>query len=151
MRKNPLFRVLRVDKMVYAALEATLRLYLLEQFERIPVLNMLSVTAESLRPIADAWRDELQRLLPHAAFQVERTVCYVGGGVAPMKQIDSCAVSVKDPRLSSSDIAGALRQSDPPIVARIDEDRVFFEVRTLQEEEKRMITAALQRILSAQS
>lgn len=151
MRKNPLFRVLRVDKMVYAALEATVRLYLMERFGQVPVLKMLSATADSLHPIADAWRSELQRLLPRASFQVERTVCYVGGGAAPMKQIDSCAVSVKDPRLSSSDIAGSLRQSDPPVVARIDEDRVYFELRTLQEEERRIITAALQRILSAQS
>ena len=151
MRKNPLFRVLRVDKMVYAALEATLRLYLLDRQDRVPVLRMRSVPAEDLRRLAEAWRAELQGLLPQASFRVEQTVCYAGGGVAPMKGVDSYALSVTDPHVASQEIAALLRRSDPPVVARIGEDRVYFELRTLQEEERRKITAALQRILAAHS
>ncbi|HSP07669.1 MAG TPA: L-seryl-tRNA(Sec) selenium transferase [Acidobacteriota bacterium] len=151
MRKNPLFRVLRVDKMVYAALEATLRLYFMERFDRIPVLKMLSVSGNDLKRAADNWQAELNPLLPGASLQVEQTVCYAGGGVAPMKGIDSCALSLKHPKLSAQELAASLRKSEPPIVARIDEERVYFELRTLLEEDRSIITAALQRIWSAQS
>lgn len=147
LRKNPMFRALRVDKMVYAALEATLQLYLMQQFERIPVLRMISISREQLNEAAQAWRLELERALPEVTVSIENTVCYIGGGVAPMKGIESSAVALRHSSKSPLQIAAALRKWDPPIVARVADDRLYFEIRTLTQQERDTITTALQTIL----
>lgn len=149
LRKNPLFRALRVDKMVYAALEATLLLYLRGQRERIPVLRMLFETAETLEHRAAAWLLDLQTRFPECLWQVESTLNYIGGGVAPMKGLPSCAISFSHPNRTAEQIAHALRESDPPVIARIEEDRLFFELRTLTPQEQETIAAALEKFLKS--
>ena len=67
-----------------------------------------------------------------------------------MKGVDSMAVSLQHPGFSAREIAAALRKNNPPIIARIDEDRVLFELRTLENEELEVITGALCRILLSQ-
>ena len=151
LRKNPMFRALRVDKMVYAVLEATLRLYLMQQPDRIPVLRMISISREQLNEAAQAWRVELQRALPGISVSIESTVCYIGGGVAPMKGINSWAIALQHQVKSAQQIAGALRKSDPPIVARVAENRLYFELRTLTHQERDTITTALQTILKMEN
>lgn len=148
MRKNPLFRAMRVSKMIYAALETTLLLYLRRRFEEIPVLAMLSAPAESLKQRGQIWLDVLKTKFPEASFEVEKTTTYVGGGVAPMKGLDSYAVSLTHPKFSAHEIASLLRQSTPPVIARVEEDRVFFEMRTIRDHEVEPINRALQKVLS---
>jgi L-seryl-tRNA(Ser) seleniumtransferase len=148
MRENPLFRVLRVSKLVYAAMEGTLLLYRKQEYSRIPVLAMLSQSAETLKSRAEQWLDVLGKQIRSGVFQVEPTTTYVGGGVAPMKGLPSYAVSVTHPDFTAEEIASRLRENDPPIVARVEEDRVYFEMRTIRPDEQNLITMALRDILS---
>jgi L-seryl-tRNA(Ser) seleniumtransferase len=143
MRANPLFRALRVDKMIYAALEATASLYLNDQTERIPVIRMLFTEASELKSRAEAWCEALRKKFPNAEFQVESTTCYVGGGVAPMKGLPSFAVSATFHGSKPAELGRRLRQAEPAVVARIDADKVFFELRTLSEKEQEEITEIL--------
>jgi len=147
MHTNSLFRVLRVSKIVYAALEATAMLYLNDETDNVPVIRMLNVEASELESRAEKWCGELKAKFPNVEFKVEATTCFIGGGVAPMKGLSSFAVSVVHPELNSVDVATKLRQSKTPIVARIDEDRLFFELRTLTEQDQKTITTELTEIL----
>ena len=146
LRRNPLFRALRVDKMTYAALEATLLLYLKGQQERVPVIAMLSQSADDLKQRASLWLSELEAVFPQQSWHVEETTNFVGGGVAPMKGLASFAVSLTPPT-SADEIALRLRTSDPPVVARVEEDRIYFELRTITEPELKVITSILRSIL----
>lgn len=148
LRKNPLFRALRVDKMTYAALEATLMLHLSGKASRVPVIRMMSEPANNLSKRGTAWIEKLRQLVPAARFTLEATECFIGGGVAPMKGLPSFAVAVTHPEHSAEEIARQLRQYDPPIVPRIEEDQLFLELRTLSDEEESAVTTALQKILN---
>lgn len=148
LRSNSLFRALRVDKMVYAALEATLLQYLKGEASHIPVVSMLSTPLTQLELRGKTWLFDLEREFPKAAWKLESTTCYVGGGVAPMKGLPSAAISVSHPDLSAETLCRQLRESNPSIVARIEENRVFLELRTISGEEEPMISAALRKILT---
>lgn len=147
MHANPLFRVVRVSKVVYAALEATAMLYLNDETDNIPVIRMLNADPSELESRAEKWCEELKAKFANAEFKVESTTCFIGGGVAPMKGLSSFAVSVVHPDVNSIELAAKLRQSKTPIVARIDEDRLFFELRTLTEQDQKTITTELTEIL----
>ena len=148
MHSNPLFRVLRVSKIVYAALEATALLYLNDETDSIPVMRMLNADASEMEVRAGKWCVELRSKFPNSEFKVEATTCFIGGGVAPMKGLPSFAVSIVHPEVNSVELATKLRQSKTPIIARIDEDRLFFELRTLTEEDQTTITTTLGEILN---
>lgn len=147
MHTNPLFRVLRVSKVVYAALEATAMLYLNDETDNIPVIRMLNADASELESRAEKWCQELKARFANAEFKVEATTCFIGGGVAPMKGLPSFAVSLVHPEMNSVELAARLRESKTPIIARIDEDRLFFELRTVTGNEQEEITIALAEIL----
>ena len=72
---------------------------------------------------------------------------FIGGGVAPMKGLPSFALALQAPQLSAQQIAQRLRASDPPVIARIEEDRVFFELRTISVAEQTILVSALEKIL----
>ena len=147
LKNNPLFRALRVDKLIYAALEATLALYLKKQYTEIPVIAMLSQSVEHLKERGEQWLQQLRSAIANCSFELETTSCYVGGGVAPMKALQSVAISVTSPQHTTQKIAELLRKNDPPIVARIESDHVYFELRTITAEEEGIITSALHKIL----
>lgn len=149
LRKNPLLRALRVDKMIYSGLEATFLAYLKGTHEKIPVLQMLSKTSEQLRKTAERWKTELQQEFPTEIWKLEATQNFIGGGVAPMKHLPSYAVSLFSGDRSLDAVAAALRASEPAIVARMEEQKIFFEVRTLSEADQKEITFALRKILRA--
>jgi L-seryl-tRNA(Ser) seleniumtransferase len=147
MHSNPLFRVLRVSKVVYAALEATAQLYLNDETDSIPVIRMLNTDAADLEMRAQKWCEQLKTKISNAEFKVEATTCFIGGGVAPMKGLPSFAVSVVHPEMNSAEVASKLRHWKTPIIARIDEERLFFELRTLTGEDQTTITTTLVEIL----
>ena len=70
----------------------------------------------------------------------------VGGGVAPMKGVPSFAVSIEIPGLKPSELGRLLRLAETPVIARIDADRVFLELRTITEEEQKEITNTIEKI-----
>jgi L-seryl-tRNA(Ser) seleniumtransferase len=146
MRANPLCRALRVDKATLAGLEATARLYRdpVRALERIPTLRMLAYGTDELRPRADLLAARLGEG-GVADVAVEPTRGAVGGGTYPEVALGSWGVV-----LSASGgphrLAAALRMGDPPVVARIEDDRLVLDVRTVDPAE---LETLVDRILDA--
>jgi len=141
-RSNPMFRALRVDKMIYAATEATLTSYAKGREQDVPVIAMVSQKLEDLKKRAYLWLESLRKLYPNEQWAVEETQNFIGGGVAPMKALPSCAVTLR-PKKAAHELAQLLREAVPPVVVRVEDDRMFFELRTIGTEEEESITTAL--------
>ncbi|HVP58024.1 MAG TPA: L-seryl-tRNA(Sec) selenium transferase [bacterium] len=134
MKSNPMARALRLDKLTLAALEETLRIYLEPEKlpERIPTLAMLASPASDLearaRRAAEAIRD---RVGPGLKVSVERAASQVGGGSLPLANVETAAIVLVSSRLSPDELVTALRKCEIPIIARIGEDKVFLDFRTI--------------------
>jgi L-seryl-tRNA(Ser) seleniumtransferase len=147
-RRNPMSRALRVDKLVYAALEATLAAHVRgKAFEEIPVLRMLALPAETIRSrvLALAGRLEGASAL---ALEVRPGSSFVGGGAAPDAEIPSFVLALSGRGRSAESLLEALRRNDPPILARISEDRVLLDLRTIAPEEEAIVERALKALSS---
>lgn len=142
LRKHPLFRALRVDKMCYAALEATLGAYLREDVEELPVLRMMRLPAEELLRRCE----KVAASVSGADIQVVPVQTMIGGGSAPGRSLSSFALSVGVAGLSANALAKALRHQSTPIVARVEEARVLLDLRTVAEEDDARLTEALRKI-----
>jgi L-seryl-tRNA(Ser) seleniumtransferase len=145
MRANSLFRALRVDKLTYAALEATLLLYLRQDYARIPVLRMMSLSPEAV----EARAEELVRKLPPGGkikAQILAGESLVGGGAAPSSQLPTRVLALTHAGLTAEELGHRLRTSDPPVIARVEEGRVLLDLRTVFADEDRLIAEALGRI-----
>ena len=129
LRRHPLQRALRADKLSLAALEGTLGLYL-DRPEEIPVLRML-------REPADAVQARAERLALALAGEVEETVARVGGGALPLAELPSFACAVEE------ELAAALRVGDPPVVAVVRDGRTLLDCRTLSDEEAAEVAEAV--------
>jgi L-seryl-tRNA(Ser) seleniumtransferase len=129
IRKNPLLRALRVDKLTYAALEATL----LEHFSgdpmSIPVERMLSIPPEELMRRCSQIVE--QNTSSQLVLELVPVASLVGGGTAPKATLQSCALSVRHRSLTAAELLAAFRKLDPPIIGRIAEDAVLLDVRTV--------------------
>jgi L-seryl-tRNA(Ser) seleniumtransferase len=121
LRRHPLQRALRADKLTIAALEGTLALYL-DAPERIPVLRMLRETADDVRARAS-------RLAELVDGSLEETVARVGGGALPLAEIPSFACAVEE------SLASPLRESEPPVVGIVRDGRLLLDCRTLTDAE----------------
>lgn len=141
IKKHPLARALRIDKLTLAALEATLRLYLEARTDEIPVVAMLSAEPESLRVKADKLLAAAGEV-PGARLEVVPTQGQVGGGSVPTHLLPSWALAV-EADMGADLFEERLRALEPPIVGRIYKGRVLLDVRTLFEEEFAYIAASL--------
>ncbi len=146
IRSNPLFRALRVDKMFYAALEATLLAYLREDYDSIPTLRMMRVTEEDLQHRAEHMARHLRISSPQLDIQVVESRSVLGGGSAPGSTLPSRALAVRRDDLSLEDLLRRLRQYEMPIIARIEDDRVLLDLRTVEPGHDATIIAALEGI-----
>src|SRR3989441_10205245 len=121
LRRHPLQRALRADKLTLAALEGTLALYL-DAPERIPVLRMLRNDVASVRARAE-------RLAELVGGEVEETIARAGGGALPLAELPSFACAVEE------ELAAQLRAGDPPVIALIRDGRTLLDCRTLTDDE----------------
>jgi L-seryl-tRNA(Ser) seleniumtransferase len=131
LRRHPLHRAVRADKLTLAALEGTLRTYL-DAPGRIPVVRMLT---EQI----DAVRSRAERLASLVGGTVEETVARVGGGALPLAELPSFACSVDE------SLAAPLREGDPPVVGIVRDGRLLLDCRTLRDEEIDEVAAAVSR------
>jgi len=125
LRRNPMFRALRLDKLIYQALETTLRNLLLDRWDQIPALRMISQSGEELRSRAEKLCLRLDGVLT----QVIEGSSLIGGGATPEQPLSSWLVAVR-----CEDVVQAewrCRMSDPPVVARIENDLLLFDLRTV--------------------
>lgn len=130
LRKNPLYRALRLDKVTIAGLEATLELILQGRGDELPVRRMLLESAESLRPRAEALAQRLNQLGSVEA-RVIPDHSQPGSGSAPGTWIPTFVVEVRHRQLAAHQLAAALRACAVPVFARTQEDRVRLDPRTV--------------------
>jgi L-seryl-tRNA(Ser) seleniumtransferase len=150
IRKHPLYRALRVDKLIYAALEATLGAFRRETFwHEIPVLRMLSKSYAEMMTRTAAFADRLREMLGESSplkFEVIEGNSVIGGGAAPEVQPVTAVLALKHDHISASGLEQKLRSSRPPIIARILEDKVLLDLRTVDEVDDNMLLKALTKI-----
>ena len=131
MRKNPLCRAVRVDKMAIAGLEATLQLYRDPEsaLREIPVLAMLAATPEALRKRAEA----VATALAAAGVTCEAALMssVVGGGTFPGVKIESCGVRVESGEGGADALAARLRSASVPLVGRVEDGSLWVDFRTV--------------------
>ena len=137
LRRNPLFRALRLDKLIYQALETTLRLLLLERWDEIPVLAMIRQAATAIRVRAEA----LVAQVPDLRAEIVSGNSVIGGGATPEQSIPTWLISIECPDVAAAE--RRLRAADPPVVARIEKDRLLLDLRTVFAEEEAGLLRAL--------
>jgi L-seryl-tRNA(Ser) seleniumtransferase len=131
IRRHPLARAVRIDKLSLAALEATLELYRdpARALREVPVLRAIAEPAAAVR-------DRAQRLAARLGGSVVPTRARVGGGAVPLLEIESYACALD----GGDRLAAELRAAEPPVVARVQEGRVLIDCRTLTDEECQRIS-----------
>jgi L-seryl-tRNA(Ser) seleniumtransferase len=145
VRSNPLFRALRVDKLTYAALEATLMEYLRQNHDAIPFVRMMRLSAEEIRRRAETMKERLSSARGmHCEIIAGESL--VGGGSAPTSTLPTFLLALTAEALSADQFAGKLRAASPAIVGRVEEGRVLLDLRTVFPEEEQQIIAALKQI-----
>jgi L-seryl-tRNA(Ser) seleniumtransferase len=140
LRRNPLFRALRLDKIIYQALENTLRHLLLEQWDAIPALAMIRQPAAQIRARAEA----LMAGVPGLRAEIIPGDSVIGGGATPEQAIPTWLIQIE-----CADVTAAerrLRTGNPPVVARIENERLLLDLRTVFEDEEADVAAALRRL-----
>ncbi|OFV88309.1 MAG: L-seryl-tRNA(Sec) selenium transferase [Acidobacteria bacterium RIFCSPHIGHO2_12_FULL_67_30] len=152
-RRNPLFRALRVDKMTYAALEATLASFLRGAADDVPALRMIRLTAEEIGARAETLRAELAPALGgRAEVSVRAGESVAGGGSTPGTALPTKLLVVAPRAMSAAELAARLRRPDasgrPPVIARVEADRVLFDLRTVFPEQEAALAAALRAAFS---
>ncbi|HKR09369.1 MAG TPA: L-seryl-tRNA(Sec) selenium transferase, partial [Gemmatimonadaceae bacterium] len=145
LRKNPFTRAMRVDKLTLSALEATLRLYLdhARALREIPVLSMLTAHVDSLQARAQSLVTALRSNNIDAA--VVKSEASVGGGAFPTARIESRAVALT---ADADRTESALRRGDPPVVGRIEADRLLLDIRSVLPVEDSLLSAAVLKAVS---
>jgi L-seryl-tRNA(Ser) seleniumtransferase len=141
MRANSLFRALRVDKLTYAALEATLLAYVKRDHDAIPALRVMRLTKDEIGRRAEG----LAAKIAGAKFKVEIVdgESLLGGGAAPSSALPTRLMAVSCEGLSADELAQRLRISDPPIITRVEEGRVLLDLRTVFPHQDGALVAAL--------
>jgi len=150
VRANSLFRALRVDKLTYAALEATLLAYVKRDYDSIPTLRMMRWTKEEIGQRAEALAVKIQLSQTKFKMKVELTdgESVIGGGAAPSSTLPTRLLALSCDGLSADELSARLRASDPPIIARVTDGRVLLDLRTVFEDQDPTVAGALERIAS---
>src|ERR1043166_7906877 len=130
VRSNPLFRALRVDKLTYSALEATLMEYIRQNHDAIPFARMMRLPTNEIRARAEALQSKLTGAA-HLKTTITAGESLVGGGSAPTSSLPTFLLAVTAASLSADELAARLRHHQPSIVARVEEGRVLFDLRTV--------------------
>jgi L-seryl-tRNA(Ser) seleniumtransferase len=135
IRRNPLFRALRVDKLIYQALETTLRHLLFERYDCVPALRMLRASAESIRERADQLCGRL-----NGRGEVIPGESVAGGGSTPDQALPTWLIAMEG---NAVELERKLRAGDPPVIARIQDDRLVIDLRAVAVAEEEQLVAAL--------
>lgn len=153
IRQNPLFRALRVDKLTYAALEATLLAYIRQDADVIPALRMMHRTQDEIRNRAENIRRDVAgciskssslNTLPKLMIEIVAGESVIGGGAAPGAKLATSLLALTREGKSADALAQRLRSTEPlPIIARVEEGRVLLDLRTVFPEQDVLIVAAL--------
>ena len=145
LRKHPLYRALRSDKIRLAALEATLASHQRELADaEVPVMQMLSLTPEELAQRAHSLAESLDS--SSAKFELIAGESALGGGAGPTSTFPTTLIAITHPERSAQDIEHQLRSATPPIISRIAEGKVLLDLRTVFGDQLGDLHAALQNV-----
>ena len=144
IRRNPLFRALRVDKLTHAALEATLLAYVRQAHHSIPAVRMMHLRAEEITERAAAVRAQLKPGAFEAALIEGESV--IGGGSTPGAVLPTRLLAISRESSSADELAARLRLNDPAIIARVEDGRVLLDLRTVFPDQDRAVAEALNQI-----
>jgi L-seryl-tRNA(Ser) seleniumtransferase len=154
IRRNPLFRALRVDKLTIAALEATLRAYLRGALDEIPALRMIRASSEELVQRAEKFAEQIRAALPKdATIEIRDGLSVIGGGSTPDQQLPARVISIASRPLSAAALEERLRRpaSGTPVIARIEDNRLLLDLRTVFPEEEPTLASAVVAALASQN
>lgn len=157
MRANPFFRAMRVDKLTYAALEATLLAYTQQDFDSLPILRMVRLTADGLRARSEAFLARLNSAAPEHNQPSQLTAqiipgdSVIGGGTAPTATIPTSLIALTHSTLNADSLERALRSgtqpphhaASTPVITRIESGRVLLDLRTVLPDEEPALLSAL--------
>ena len=145
IKRNPMARALRVDKLTLAGLEVTLKLYLEGRHGEIPVIRMLTQSEETIRRRALRLKRRLKRVFP-GEISVVREVSRPGGGSLPRLELPTYCVALKHPDIPSHEMHERFRRGSPPIVGRVKRDLLLLDMRTVSDEEVALIERAVSQL-----
>ncbi|MBP7072082.1 MAG: L-seryl-tRNA(Sec) selenium transferase [Clostridia bacterium] len=146
MKKNPLTRAMRIDKLTLAALEGTLKLYTDKELAlaEIPVLRMLTYDGEELGKKARRLGVRLKKSIGDmAAIGIEDEFSEVGGGSMPLHKMPTKVVAIKPKAVSLTGLEEKLRAYKTPVIARIARDRLLLDIRTIMDDEYKVVENAM--------
>jgi L-seryl-tRNA(Ser) seleniumtransferase len=145
VRRHPLMRAVRADKLTYAAMEATLGLWLRPQSRPgVPVYRMLTMSADEIRDRARRLIDGIGPV-PGLRCVIREGASTTGGGSAPASALPTWLVAIDGGGHSAADLERRLRANDPPVIARIVDDTVVIDLRTVAEDDDQVVAAAITR------
>jgi L-seryl-tRNA(Ser) seleniumtransferase len=149
LKREPLFRALRCDKLILAGLQATTELHLAKNFEAVPILKFLKLPVAELQRRAEKIVEQL-RDFPLEA-KVERTQSQIGGGALPRSKIESVAIALRSTNRSAEEIATSARSSVPAVIGYIANDAFNLDLRTIFPSQDDQVAASLRRSLDIPS
>ena len=142
IKRNPMFRTLRVDKLTLAGLEMTLKIYMEGRIEDIPVIRMITEKEETLLKRSRRLR-RLLRQVKGLQVEVIRDVTKPGGGSLPDLEIPTYCVGIRHEEITVDELAKRLREGEPPVIGKIRRDTLILDMRTVRDEEVRSIAEAV--------
>jgi L-seryl-tRNA(Ser) seleniumtransferase len=146
LKKNPLNRALRIDKLTLAGIEAILQVYLNEAraIKNIPVLAMLTCPKGELERRAKRFRRKLIKDLSSVCqVNLKEDVSQVGGGALPLQALPTTVITLRPLETSAAKLEERLRKSDPPVIARVKEEEVLLDLRTVTKTEESALLAGV--------
>jgi len=146
MRSNSLFRALRVDKLTYAVLEATLLAYVKRDHDAVPVLRMMRLSKDEIARRAEtiiSGVESSQAKSAHLKLELLDGESVIGGGAAPSAILPTRLIALTHADLSADELSARLRANAPPIIARVEEGRVLIDLRTVFPEQDAVLAEML--------
>jgi L-seryl-tRNA(Ser) seleniumtransferase len=146
IRRNPLFRALRVDKLTIAALEMTLKVYQRGALDEIPALRMIRISREEIARRATQFVERLRRALPaHVSLEMRDGFSVIGGGSTPDQQMPTKLIILHSEQRATVELEERLRKpaNAIPVIARIENDRLVLDLRSVFPDEESALATAL--------
>lgn len=150
VKKNPLTRALRIDKLTLASLESTLLIYLDQKraIKEIPVLRMLTTDIKLLKARGRRLMNKLSKKMnKDIQMSLKEDISQVGGGALPLQKLPTVVLSIKPLSFSVNTLEEKLRMREPPIISRIQKNELILDMRTVSDEEIPSLASGIQRAL----
>ena len=150
IKRNPMNRALRIDKLTLAALESILTIYrdMDEAIKEIPTLRMMVMPVKEIAVFAKSLLRKLTDIGDaRLRVRLQKSISRAGGGALPLLEIPTICVAVEIENISADQLEGYLRDNETPIIGRIEDDWVLLDPRTLSADDKKIIVTAMSQIL----